>query len=144
MACPPLTEEDLFKPNTPEYWALRLNISQPEYIPSRVLEQNALSAWRNSSRCIGRLPWRALRVVDARSASNASEMFDILVEHIVNSTNNVSIVPTITILPGFHNATKPIRIWNTQLLAYAGYKMSNGSILGDPLNYELTSIALSL
>ena len=29
-------------------------------------------------------------------------------------------------------------IWNSQILAFAGYEQENGSILGDPANVELT------
>ena len=139
-----ITENELFQPNTPEYWARRLNLSQPVEIAPDLLERNALAAWRNSSRCIGRLPWRSLRVVDARSASSAFDVFDAIMEHIIKSTNNGSIVPMITIFPGFHSGTQRIRIWNTQFLAYAGYRKCNGRILGDPLNHDLTNVALSL
>ena len=50
----------------------------------------------------------------------------------------------ITLFPRFQRETRNIRIWNTQLLAYAGYRRSNGRTLGDPLNQELTNVALSL
>ncbi len=37
-----------------------------------------------------------------------------------------------------------IKIWNNLLLRYAGYRQSDGSILGDPANLELTDQALKL
>lgn len=32
------------------------------------------------------------------------------------------------------------RIWNGQLISYAGYKMNDGSIIGDPVNVEITEV----
>ena len=36
-----------------------------------------------------------------------------------------------------------IRIWNPQLIRYAGYRQPDGSVLGDPLHAELTEIVRS-
>src|SRR5260370_41723773 len=38
------------------------------------LEFGARVAWRNSSRCIGRLYWRSLRVRDRRNGAGASQI----------------------------------------------------------------------
>lgn len=32
-------------------------------------------------------------------------------------------------------------MWNAQLVRYAGYKMPDGSILGDPANVEFTEVS---
>ena len=32
------------------------------------------------------------------------------------------------------------RVWNAQLIRYAGYKQNDGSILGDPANVEFTEV----
>ena len=32
------------------------------------------------------------------------------------------------------------RVWNVQLIRYAGYKQNDGSILGDPANVEFTEV----
>lgn len=32
------------------------------------------------------------------------------------------------------------RIWNGQLISYAGYRSSDGSIIGDPINVEITEV----
>ncbi len=37
-----------------------------------------------------------------------------------------------------------IRIWNPQLIRYAGYQQPDGTILGDPLHLNLTRIARQL
>lgn len=32
------------------------------------------------------------------------------------------------------------RVWNLQLISYAGYKQPDGTILGDPMNVEFTDV----
>ena len=32
------------------------------------------------------------------------------------------------------------RVWNRQVFNYAGYRMPDGSILGDPINVEMTEV----
>lgn len=78
------------------------------------LEDGARQAWRNSARCIGRLTWKALRVVDRRDCESPQQVFDACLEHLEASTNGGQIVPTITIFEPYGP-----RIHNTQLLRYA-------------------------
>jgi nitric-oxide synthase len=108
------------------------------------LQYSARVAWRNSSRCIGRLLWRTLKVVDARTASTAEQIFDACVEHLRQSTNGGKIRPMITVFaPADESGTGP-RIWNDQLIRYAGYRQSDGSILGDPEQLDFTRQAQQL
>lgn len=37
-----------------------------------------------------------------------------------------------------------IRIWNSQLIRYAGYKIADGTIIGDPASVEFTEVDTSL
>src|SRR3712207_540903 len=46
------------------------------------LTYGAKLAWRNASRCIGRLYWRSLVVLDRRRARTADEIFSLLVRHL--------------------------------------------------------------
>uniref|UniRef100_A0A493T210 nitric-oxide synthase (NADPH) n=1 Tax=Anas platyrhynchos platyrhynchos TaxID=8840 RepID=A0A493T210_ANAPP len=46
----------------------------------------------------------------------------------------------ITIFPQRTDSKHDFRIWNAQLIRYAGYKQPDGSILGDPANVELTEV----
>lgn len=32
------------------------------------------------------------------------------------------------------------RIWNSQLIRYAGYRQPDGSVLGDPANVDITEV----
>ncbi|TYR75793.1 nitric oxide synthase oxygenase [Rossellomorea vietnamensis] len=102
------------------------------------IEHGAKMAWRNSNRCIGRLFWDTMHVRDARDASTEEEIFTEMEEHLKYASNGGRIRPTITIfrpsLPG-----KPdIRIWNHQLIRYAGYSSEYG-VLGDPASLEFTA-----
>uniref|UniRef100_A0A663LZR2 nitric-oxide synthase (NADPH) n=1 Tax=Athene cunicularia TaxID=194338 RepID=A0A663LZR2_ATHCN len=48
----------------------------------------------------------------------------------------------ITIFPQRTDSKHDFRIWNAQLIRYAGYKQPDGTILGDPANVELTEICI--
>ncbi len=101
-------------------------------------------AWRNNTRCIGRLYWQSLVVRDMRHLCTAEEIFSALVEHIRFATNGGRIRSTITVFAPQVPGQPGIRIWNPQLIRYAGYRQPNGSVVGDPLNQELTAIIQQL
>ncbi len=101
-------------------------------------------AWRNSSRCIGRLHWQSLLVRDMRHLLTYEDIFDALVEHIQLATNGGKIKSIITIFAPQRPGEPGIRIWNPQLIRYAGYKQANGAIIGDPLHTKLTEVALRM
>src|SRR5260370_37670543 len=65
------------------------------------LEYGAKVAWRNSTRCIGRLHWQNLVVRDCRALRSAEELFSPLMEHVRLSTGPGKVVRMITIFaPG--------------------------------------------
>ncbi|GJD19941.1 nitric oxide synthase oxygenase [Rivularia sp. IAM M-261] len=97
-------------------------------------------AWRNSTRCVGRSYWNTLEVRDLRSLNQAGEIFDALVEHLRLSTNGGRIKPFITVFAPQQPGQAGIRIWNEQLIRYAGYRQPDGSVVGDPKYVEFTEI----
>lgn len=107
------------------------------------LEHGCKMAWRNSNRCIGRLFWDKLRIVDARHADTVGTAADAVMTHIRAASNKGKIIPMITILPPDGPKGAPVRIWNHQLIRYAGYETTEG-IVGDPASVELTKTAMSL
>ncbi|MGQ8873413.1 nitric oxide synthase oxygenase [Paenibacillus sp. TSA_86.1] len=107
------------------------------------LEHGCKMAWRNSNRCIGRLFWDKLRIVDARHADTAGSAAQAVLDHIHTASNGGKIIPTITILPPEGPSGAPMRIWNHQLIRYAGYETEQG-IVGDPASVEMTKAAISL
>ncbi len=98
-------------------------------------------AWRNATRCVGRFFWKHLVVRDMRHLVNEEDIFQALVDHLRVATNGGDLVSTITV---FRTGAPDIRLYNTQLLRYAGYRQADGTILGDPANVELTDQALAL
>uniref|UniRef100_A0A8D2LUB9 Nitric oxide synthase n=1 Tax=Varanus komodoensis TaxID=61221 RepID=A0A8D2LUB9_VARKO len=101
-------------------------------------------AWRNAPRCVGRIQWSNLQVFDARSCSTAKEMFEHLCRHVQYSTNGGNIRSAITIFPQRTDGKHDFRIWNSQLIRYAGYQMPDGSIMGDPATVAFTELCIQL
>ena len=108
------------------------------------LEHGARMAWRNNARCIGRLFWTSLKVRDRRHLDDPDAIAAALEEHLELATNGGKIIPMITVFaPADHEGPR-VRIWNHQLLGYAGYRQPDGSILGDPKNEAFTREAMAL
>ncbi|MFC7441069.1 nitric oxide synthase oxygenase [Laceyella putida] len=107
------------------------------------LSHGAKMAWRNSNRCIGRLFWNRLSVIDARHLKKEADIFQALLHHIDYATNGGEIRPTITIFrPAIHGRA-PVRIWNHQLIRYAGYQTRDG-VIGDPSSLSFTKVCLAM
>lgn len=104
------------------------------------LAYGAKVAWRNSSRCIGRIFWESLIVRDLRHLTTATEIFEAIVDHLQQATNGGSIRPTISIFAPDTPGTAGIRIWNPLLIRYAGYRQPDGTVIGDPDQVKLTEI----
>ncbi|MGW5680124.1 nitric oxide synthase oxygenase, partial [Streptomyces sp. NPDC003860] len=88
-------------------------------------------AWRNSSRCIGRLYWQSLRVLDRRDATTPREIHRHLCEHLRQATNGGRIRPTISVFAPDRPGRPAPRLWNDQLIRYAGYRGDDGRTVGD-------------
>ncbi|GEN87705.1 nitric oxide synthase oxygenase [Oceanobacillus sojae] len=100
-------------------------------------------AWRNSNRCIGRLFWERIDVADARQAATEEEVFEFLFSHLKNAFNQGRIKPYITIFPAVSAKEETVKVWNHQLLRYAGYDSGEG-IIGDSDSLEFTRICEKL
>jgi len=128
--------------NKSEQW-LTNRLQQVEnegvYIPStEELTFGARVAWRNSNKCIGRLFWQSLHVEDARDILDEHAIFEKLLHHIRYATNDGKIRPTITVF-----AAGRVRVWNHQLIRYAGYETAEG-IVGDAHSVSFTKVCESL
>lgn len=107
------------------------------------LAHGAKMAWRNSNRCIGRLFWQSLEVLDARQLEQEQEIYNALLHHIQFATNHGKIRPTITIFKPIINGEQQVRIWNHQLIRYAGYETAHG-LIGDPASVSFTKYCQQL
>ncbi|MGR3434483.1 MAG: nitric oxide synthase oxygenase [Shimia sp.] len=112
------------------------------------LAYGARLAWRNSTRCIGRFFWQTLTVRDRRTtgagltgAALARAIFDECMEHMRFGTNGGDLRPAITV---FSPEGPDVFIENGQLILYAGHRQTDGTILGDPKNADLTDTARAL
>jgi nitric-oxide synthase len=101
-------------------------------------------AWRNSNRCIGRLFWKSIKIVDCRKVKTVDEIKKAVFNHLEMAYGNGKIKPFLTLFaPENKNGFAPLRIWNNQLIRYAAYR-SEGKILGDPAQLEFTDKCLEL
>jgi nitric-oxide synthase len=108
------------------------------------LEYGVRAAWRNSSRCIGRLYWRSLKLRDRRHADTPVRIAAECVDHLRAATNGGRIRPVITVFAPDRPDSPGPRIRNEQLIRYAGYRVENDGVVGDPRNTELTEAARRL
>ncbi|HLR80090.1 MAG TPA: nitric oxide synthase oxygenase [Bacillota bacterium] len=107
------------------------------------LQYGAKVAWRNSNHCIGRLFWDQLNVIDARGARTSGDVFQYLFQHIETATNGGKIKPLITVFQPEINGHLKVKVWNHQLLRYAGYSTDDG-VIGDPDSVSFTNKCLQL
>jgi nitric-oxide synthase len=101
------------------------------------LTHGAKMAWRNAGRCIGRLYWRSLTVLDRRRARTADEIFSLLVHHL-NAAGTGSIRPVISVFAAAQPGQPFARVWNEQLIRYAGYRGEDGCPVGDARQVRFT------
>ncbi len=107
------------------------------------LRIGAKLAWRNSNRCIGRFFWESLHVLDCRKDSTEEEIAQSLFRHIRYATNEGRILPVISLFAPASPEQPAIRIWNYQLIRYAGYQTEHG-VIGDPDSIDFTNKCLEL
>ncbi|NLU75309.1 nitric oxide synthase oxygenase [Streptomyces sp. HNM0575] len=97
-------------------------------------------AWRNSRRCIGRLYWNSLRVVDCRDATTPEEIHQHLREHLRQATNGGRVRPMISVFAPDAPGKPAPRVWNDQLIRYAGHRLEDGTVLGDAAYVDFTDL----
>jgi nitric-oxide synthase len=120
------------------------------------LAYGAKLAWRNASRCIGRLYWRSLVVFDCRRTRTADEIFSQLVRHLQVAGGTAptarkddpagasadrrsgAIRPVISVFAPAAPGQPYARVWNDQLIRYAGYRSPTGEPIGDPRQESFT------
>ena len=106
------------------------------------LQFGACLAWRNSNRCIGRHMWRSLKVIDRRDTKEKDAVISAMGHHLEVAYNGGRIQSVISIFAPRHpeqpNQPDSVRFSNHQLTRYAGFRDTEGHILGDPASAELT------
>eukprot|EP00122_Pirum_gemmata_P012352 Pgem_evm1s11475 len=85
-----------------------------------------------------------MHVIDKRHVTTARECFNSMVEHVREAVQDGVIKTVITLFPPCKPDSTPIRIWNGQIFAYAGYRDDEGNILGEPAQVEFTECLIKL
>jgi nitric-oxide synthase, bacterial len=99
-------------------------------------------AWRNSVRCVGRVRWSTLVVRDARRVTSARHVYRELMRHMRFATNGGRIRSTITVFAPDDWLGPQVRIWNEQLVRYAGWRGPGGQVIGDPRYVGFSDLAV--
>src|SRR4051794_17934067 len=107
------------------------------------LTVGAKLAWYNHTRCIGKLYWRSLTVRDCREVTSPEGIRDECFEHQRVVHNGGRIKPTIPIFAPDAPGKPAARLRNGQIVAYAGYRNADGSVLGDAAAIPVTELAQS-
>ncbi|MER7077549.1 nitric oxide synthase oxygenase [Saccharopolyspora kobensis] len=95
------------------------------------LAYGARVALRDSGWCTSGVPWRRLKVRDLRGLRHGSAIASECFEHLRLATNAGRIQPLVTVFAPDSPGNPGPRIWNEQVVRYAGYAMSGGGVLGD-------------
>lgn len=114
------------------------------HLSTEELSFGAKTAWRNASRCIGRIQWQKIDLYDARNVKTPREMFHAICQHIKCALNGGNIKSSITVFPPRISGREDFRVWNHQLFAFAGYSTSDGTIIGDAARIPFTRICEKL
>ena len=82
---------------------------------------------------------------DCRNVTTIDQMFVQICQHIKESSNNGIIIPMISVFPPRKNGRDPIRIWNPQMISYAGYATDDPKVfIGDRANASFTQVIFVL
>src|SRR5699024_5187371 len=79
----------------------------------------------------------------ARGARTSGDVFQYLFQHIETATNGGKIKPLITVFQPEINGHLKVKVWNHQLLRYAGYSTDDG-VIGDLDSVSFTNKCLQL
>jgi nitric oxide synthase oxygenase domain/subunit/sulfite reductase alpha subunit-like flavoprotein/hemoglobin-like flavoprotein len=108
------------------------------------LTYGAKLAWRNAPKCIGRIAWRNMTVRDRRHVGDPDEIFAECAEHLRIANNGGAIEIVMTVFAPMRPGERwGPRIWNSQLIRFAGWRQPDGSVLGDGANVALTEAILA-
>ncbi|GMH45883.1 hypothetical protein BSKO_13846 [Bryopsis sp. KO-2023] len=105
------------------------------------LQHGARVGWRNAPKCANRKVWAELQLLDRRDVHTNEGMFEACLEHFKMAQKKKVTDSFITIFPAAKpGERKGPRVWNDQLIRYAGYRNDDMSIKGDPANLGFTEM----
>lgn len=114
-----------------------------EHTPEE-LAYGARLAWRNNGRCIGRLLWESLDVVDCRHLTDPAQIAQRVFAHLDEAHGDGRIRSIISVFAPVRGTDLPAWIESPQAIQYAAHVQADGRLTGDRQNQEMTRIAMSL
>ncbi|WP_394270787.1 nitric oxide synthase oxygenase [Qipengyuania sp.] len=114
-----------------------------EHTPEE-LAYGARVAWRNHARCIGRLFWESLEVVDCRGTSDPDGIAERMDRHLRDAHADGRIRSIISIFDPVRGTDIPAWIESDQISRYACHRTAGGGWIGDRQNIEDTMTAISM
>lgn len=108
------------------------------------LTYGARVAWRNHARCIGRLYWSSLTVLDQRDVHDVGDIADRIGNHLAFALGDGRIRSAISVFAPVRHDRLPAYVESAQITQYAGHVDDRGTVTGDRRNTEITRVARSL
>ena len=66
-------------------------------------------------------------------------------DHVKYATNGGIILPAMTVFPARVPGRKDVvRVWNKQIISFAGYENDDGTVTGDKSNVDFTKVSYVL
>lgn len=107
-------------------------------LTEKELQYASKLAWRNNTRCIGRRYWEGLEIRDMRHLTHEEDVAQAALDHVEDAFNKGKLKPICTIYQPQSPNEPGLRLWNHQIIRYAGYREPDGSIIGDPHSIPMT------
>ena len=111
-----------------------------EHTPEE-LAFGARVAWRNHARCIGRLYWRSLEVIDRRGEAGVEAVVEGTWAHMRRALGAGRVRSVITVFGPATPGAVPAHIESGQVTRYAGHAGRRGAVVGDRAQVEATRVA---
>ena len=108
------------------------------------LAYGAKVAWRHHARCIGRLFWESLDVIDCRDVTHPDDVAAAIFHGLEEAHRGGRVKSTIMVFAPADETADPVYVESEQVTQYAGYVLEDGGVLGDPKNVTATQVAQQL
>jgi nitric-oxide synthase len=107
------------------------------------LAYGARVALRDSGWCTSGVPWRQLKIRDLRGLRKAAAVAAECVSHLRLACADGKVKPLVSVFAPDTPAAPGPRVWNDQLVRYAGYRTEQG-VLGDRRYVEFTEAVTAM
>ncbi|KAK9824802.1 hypothetical protein WJX74_009932 [Apatococcus lobatus] len=106
------------------------------------LQHGARVAWRNAPKCGNRKFAMELKLLDKRGVTTPEQMHTACLDMLELASTSGATETFLTAFKPQHPLTGDggPRVWNSQLLRYAGYRQDDMSVLGDPSELQFTEL----